>query len=562
MLRIHKILRSVLASGAAVLVLSQGGSAQMAAIDSPAAPGLRSSLSISEPVLSRALVQHGIALPEVAAFYAARGGAPFWMAPDGAWARALLASLERADRHGLPRARYDPEGLRRRMAGPDPARAEAALMAAYLDFARHLTSGVVDPRSADREIHLPVAPLPVAALLARLSGPAPTDLEGLAPQDEEYRRLQAELERMRALARRMAALPEVPPGPTLRPGQVSDRVVALRERLAALAETGLMQPDGGITPAEGLIVPAPLGSARVYDSALAEAVRDFQARSGLVPDGIVGPATLAALNATAAERFGQVLVNLERIRWLRRDHSERHIFVNQADFTMEFMDGGRLVLDSRVIVGKPKFATPEFVDMMDHMVVNPTWHVPTSIATKEILPLLQRDPNYLVRNGYRLVPTGSEPVPDGVTSDFSQFSTRYFPFRIKQDPSERNALGRVKFMFPNQFSIYLHDTPTKSLFEKDQRTYSHGCVRVERPFELAYALLEGQVEDPRGYFDAILATGRERRINLARPVKVYLTYRTVFLDRQGSVQYRADVYGRDARVLARLAEAGVEVAIR
>jgi L,D-transpeptidase YcbB len=366
---------------------------------------------------------------------------------------------------------------------------------------------------------------------------------------------------MRALAQRMAAAPEVPAGTTMRPGHVSTRVEALRDRLAALSETGLLQADGSLLAGTRIVVPEVDGNPRVYDAALVEAIREFQTRSGLVADGIVGPATLAALNASADQRYGQVLVNLERVRWLHRDPMERHIFVNQADFTMEFMDGGRLLLDSRVIVGQRKFATPEFIDLMDHMVVNPTWHVPVSIARRELLPRLQRDPSYLERNGYRLVPTGSDPVPDGISSSFSDFDQGYFPFRIKQNPSERNALGRVKFMFPNQFAIYLHDTPTKNLFEKDQRTYSHGCVRVARPFDLAYALLEGQVDDPKDHFDTLLNRRAERRINLDRPVRVYLTYRTVFLDRSGTVQYRADVYGRDARVLARLAEEGVAVGV-
>ncbi|MEL6233745.1 MAG: L,D-transpeptidase family protein, partial [Pseudomonadota bacterium] len=440
------------------------------------------------------------------------------------------------------------------------------------------SAGIIPPRSADREIHIPYEPTPVAAMLGRLSGIPPRDFFGFAPRTEEYAQLVEELARLRDRDSAAVSVAKVPAGRTMRLGHRSDRVIALRARLAhamgklnvpeetaavpvvlAALEQGIVEPVPETLP-QSRVVEAE-GDARVYDATLMEEVRRYQTLVGLTPDGIAGPATLGRLNADDGDRIGQVIVNLERIRWLHRDPNERHIFVNQADFTMEFMDGGRVLLESRVIVGKRRFATPEFIDDMDHMVVNPTWHVPNSIATREILPQLQRDPTYLSRRGMRLVPTGGAPVPDGVTSDYTEFSSGYFPFRIKQEPSNFNALGRVKFMFPNQFAIYLHDTPTKRLFNYDQRAYSHGCVRVEQPFDLAYALLEGQEDDPKGYFDRLLNRGTERRINLDRPVRVYLTYRTVFVDRAGEVQIRDDVYGRDAKVLERLIAQGVRVAL-
>lgn len=523
---------------------------------------VRAVTPIQRAALSRALDERAVGGAEIEAFYEARNLRPFWAGEDRRWAAALLSTLDRAGTHGLPVARYAPDALRALLASGDAARAEAAFMKAYLDFAIDISDGVVAPRAADRSIHIDVEPTPVDDLLRRLSGTPPADLFGLAPPAADYDLLVAELARLRDADDIATTLPRVPAGRSMRVGYVSDRVIALRERLAGLnasdvAREGTSLIAAATTPVEIL----PEGDARVYDETLAEAVRDYQRRNGLVDDGIVGPATLGRLNATLSDRQGQVLVNLERIRWLHRDPEERHILVNQADFSMEFMDGGRLLLDSRVIVGKRRHATPEFIDDMDHMVVNPTWHVPVSIATTEILPQLQRDPSYLERRGMRLVPVGGEPVPDGVTSDFSQYSRGYFPFRVKQRPSNSNALGRVKFMFPNQFSIYLHDTPTKRLFDRDQRTFSHGCVRVQRPFDLAYALLEGQEDDPRGYFDDLLARGTERRINLDRPVRVYLTYRTVFVDRAGKVQYRPDVYGRDESVLGALANAGVDTGI-
>ncbi|HEU0220887.1 MAG TPA: L,D-transpeptidase family protein, partial [Paracoccaceae bacterium] len=433
-------------------------------------------------------------------------------------------------------------------------------MKAYLAFARDISSGAIEPRLADRGIHIvPARPL-AGELLGRLAGPAPRDFFHLAPDSAEYARLVEELARTAELLRAGVFGGPIAEGPSLRLGDRSERVLALRTKLEALGGFGLVP----VPPA-----PAETGAAQpllaeedpmVVDEALAEAVRQFQARHGLEPDGVVGRLTLGVLQGATDGRYGQILANLERIRWLHRDLSERHIFVNQANFSMELVENDQALLESRVVVGKtPRFHTPEFVDTMDHLVVNPTWHVPTSIATKEILPLLQRDPTYLERNGYRIVPVGADPVPDGITSHYAQYSIGYFPFRIKQDPSEANALGRVKFMFPNQFSIYLHDTPQKRLFARDVRAFSHGCVRVQRAFDLAYALLEGQVEDPPAAFQRWLDAQRERRIDLDRPVRVYLTYRTVWLDRAGELQFRNDIYGRDAKVLAALEKAGVPV---
>lgn len=552
--------RGLLLSGAAVLIPAAAAALEALPVTLPAPAAIAAAVTaeqaspaappaaaaLAEAPVPAALRALGVTAPEVEAFYAARGHAPFWLAPGAAWGEALLATLARAGEHGLPVSRYDPARLAA-LRGGDRAAAEAAFMKAYLDFGRDIASGVLEPRRADREIHIdPVRP-GAGELLARLAGPAPADLFDLAPDSGEYARLVAELARVTDLVRAGTFGRPVPDGPSLRPGHRSERVALLRDKLRAL----------GDVPADAPAAADPL----VYDADLVEAVKRFQIRHALSPDGVVGPATVRAVNSATDGRLGQILVNLERIRWLHRDERERHIFVNQASFTMELLDGDRLVLESRVVVGKPgaETRTPEFIDMMDHMIVNPTWHVPVSIATKEILPRLQRDPTYLERNGYRLVPVGRDPVPDGVTSDYSQYSTRHFPFRIKQNPSEANALGRVKFMFPNQFAVYLHDTPQKRFFERDVRTYSHGCVRVQRAFDLAHALLEGQVADPAAAFEGWLAARRERRIDLVRPVKVYLTYRTVWVDRAGEIQFRGDVYGRDARVLAALEAAGVAV---
>ncbi len=287
-----------------------------------------------------------------------------------------------------------------------------------------------------------------------------------------------------------------------------------------------------------------------------EALKRFQARHGLNQDGLIGPATLAQLNVSPRERAEQIAVNLERLRWLNGQLGERYILVNQAGFEMQVIEHGRPVFASRVIVGESgEHETPEFSEMMTHMIVNPSWHVPMSIARNEILPKLKQDPTYLAKQGMRLVGAGA----DAEQIDWANITPASFPGRITQSPGDENALGSVKFMFPNRYSVYLHDTPTKRLFERDIRDFSHGCVRVERPHEFAEYLLTGQVSDPGSYFDTVLAQGRERRIDLERPLPVHLTYRSAWIDENGVEQFRGDIYDRDAKIAAALEAAGVRI---
>lgn len=520
-----------------------------ATIAAPAASRAESGAIVAAARPAYATALHAaLADPDAAAFYASRGDAPLWTSGDGARAAVLIATLRAADGHGLPVARYRPDALAAALARTDDAgrgAAEAALTRAFLQYARDVASGVLEPRSIARDIKVdPPRPHPAALLRAAAAAPnMVAHLAALAPADPGYETLRDRYRALSAVAASGDWGPAVPAGATLRPGDSGPRVAALRARLARL---------GDLAPA------APSAADALFDPQLAEAVRRFQARHGLNQDGAVGPATLAAINVSAGFRAGQLAVNLERMRWLNRPLGEKRIVVNQPDYTVTLFDGDAVLFRERVVVGQPRFKTPEFSDEMEYLVLNPTWHLPRSIATKELLPLLQEDPSVLARRGMRLVRTDGGPLPlDPSAHDFSGYTARNFPYSVKQAPSDDNALGRVKFMFPNGDSIYLHDTPTKKYFARDVRALSHGCVRVQDPLLLATLLLAPQQADPRGFIDAVLASGRERYVYLDRPVPVHLTYRTAWIDDAGALQLRADVYRRDAAALAALTAVGV-----
>ncbi|MDT8342920.1 MAG: L,D-transpeptidase family protein [Thermohalobaculum sp.] len=551
-------------------VLGLGASAAL-----PAYSQVRSTAAVASPAsesaldLRRAVEGAFAAEPDVIEVYAARAYAPVWLAADGtatAAGQALVAALAQAPRHALPARRYA-AGLDAARSGM-PAAREIALTRAFLDYARDMSSGLLTPRRIDRDMAVtPPRPDRAALLSGIAAAPDATAwLAGLAPRTPEYAALLGELDRLRDLAARPDAWgPQIDAGPTLREGSAGPRVLQLRARLAAIgaSEPGLAQArDNGsvvVVAANAVARDAPaeaFGAAdpQVFDAGLAEAVIRFQRRHGLNEDGAVGPATLAQLNLSPAFRADQVAVNIERIRWLNRDLGQRHIVVNIAGFEMRVIEDGREIFQSRVVVGTRANQTPEFSDEMDHLVINPSWFVPRSIAVNEFLPKLREDPGYLERRGYVL--KGVDPW----AVDWHAVTRSTFPGTIRQVPGEENALGKVKFMFPNDFSIYLHDTPQRRLFARDVRAYSHGCVRVEKPTELAHLLLSYQEADPAAAYQSWLDSGRERYVNLDQHVPVHITYRTAWIDDAGDRQFRGDIYGRDRLVMTALAAAGVALA--
>jgi murein L,D-transpeptidase YcbB/YkuD len=528
--------------------------AQLATL-SPSAESLR-----ANPVLQRnpASAERG--------FYEARGYLPLWIAEDGAAtpaARALIKWAGAADANALPVGRYDVSGLAYRLGRADSAdRREAAVLELaltrlFLTYGRDITSGLLDPQSVSRSIKIELRRPDPAALLAGIG--AATDvtayLAALVPADPGYSRLLTLYVSMREIAQNGDWGPQIAKGKTLHAADRSPRVEQLRARLIAIGD---MKPIQRVATSEVIndATPQPTTDPLVFDPALEAAVRRFQDRHGLNTDGTVGPQTLAALNTSAAERADQVAVNLERMRWLNYDLGARHVIINIAAFTMSLMENGAPRFSTRAVVGKSRrHQTPEFNDYLEFIVVNPTWNVPYSIATKEILPLLQEDPTYLEQHNMELL--GSD-LPSSMI-DWSEVTRRSFPGRIRQRPGPGNALGSVKFLFPNEHSIYMHDTPSRKLFARDRRDYSHGCVRLEDPTGFAHLLLSLQEDDPVGTFDRLRGRGGERWVKMEEQIPVYVTYRTAWLDADGIQRFRADVYKRDRDVIAGLTVAGTSV---
>ena len=502
--------------------------------------------------------------PEVFDFYAARDFAPIWTGegPEFELRRAaLLAALEASGDHGLPRASYDIAGLRAGFATGADIATELRAALTYLDYAQDISAGVLEPATLAEDIHKTT---PRQSSEALLSGFASADnpliyLSNLTPKHPQYARLQRA---MFDLARVVEAggwgAPVV--AERLELGDQGPAVAALIARLQAMgylaeepssASVTLSTANDAQTATEA---PAPAQ----FDDRLVGAVMRFQADNGLTQDGIVGANTLAAINVDAETRLKDVILAMERQRWMNFDRGARHVLVNIPDFHATVVDQDVVTFSTRSVVGHPdpRRHTPEFSDVMEYMVINPSWTVPRSITTREYLPQLQEDPT--AQSQLELWSGGQ--VVDRAQVDFTQYTASTFPYTLRQAPSTSNALGLVKFMFPNPWNIYLHDTPAKNLFARETRAYSHGCVRLQDPFDFAYHLLAPQVDNPEAYFARILATGRETTVQLETPIPVHLVYWTSFVDPDGRLQHRADIYGRNADLWQALEAAGVSVA--
>lgn len=478
-------------------------------------------------------------------FYQARELSLAWTGPANAHLYDdLLIAVRGAASHGLDPADYHLALLE----AADPSRADLDLdevaTDAYLTLAAHLLSGRLNPvtiepdwTAARRGRDL------VAYLQAALGNDAIGEsLEALAPDQPGYHALREALARYQGIAD-AGGWPGINPGLTLHPGDRGPRVAQLRARLEATGDLAPLVPPADATP--------PMRDPEFFDPELDAAVRVFQHRASLDPDGNVGALTLAQLNTSPNQRLAQIRANLERWRWLPEDLGRRHIRVNIADFSLEARNEGVVEQTHDVIVGRLYRRTPVFSASMTYFVINPWWETPPSLAARDKLPAFRADPGAVTRLGFQVIDRSGSLV-DPATIDWATVPATNFPYRLRQSPGPLNALGEVKFMFPNPHNVYLHDTPTRGLFAQTRRDFSSGCVRVRDPLLLAEWVASDNPNMTPARLQAIAAGNDETRISLPRAIPVHILYWTVVLDSDTGVRFVDDVYDRDAVLIAAL----------
>jgi len=465
--------------------------------------------------------------------FAAQTRAPLWSGSALADRRllALRKAIETAERHGLDPEAYDPAALDGR--GADPSVLEAAAGAAFLAFARDLARGRPIPGLPPRPAAPGEEPEALLHQLARASDAA-AFLDRLAPATPRYARLVSLLAELRATAARGGWARVPPVEGKVEPGEAHPVIPALRRRLA--------ETDGFEGPLDG----------ELLDPPLVTALRRFQERHGLEPDGVLGRRTAAALAAPIEWRIGQVILAMERLRRLPPDRGPRWLLVDIAGFRLKLVEEPapgqeRVLLKSPIIVGTRYNQTPELTARAVAVTLNPFWQVPRSIAVKEILPDIRKDPTWLARNEMVVLDREGRRV-DPATVPWHSLGPNNFPYRLRQEWGPKNPLGRIKLEMPNDFDVYLHDTPKKELFARSQRTFSHGCMRVARMHELAALLLAEQGWDRERIEAAIEESRGPRTIPLRTRPLVHVTYLGAVVDADGTVRFREDVYGRDARL--------------
>lgn len=477
----------------------------------------------------------------LATFYERHAYQPVWTI--GAYLRPaateLLDVIAATADEGLDPGNYHAEALdvlrRQFLLAPSSQVAidiELLLSDAFLQVARDLHQGRSAPASGggrepsfgdSREL----VPLLDRALVG---GQVRATLQSLLPTHPDYAALRTALKRYRKIAE-SGGWPRIPAGAVLRRGSVGQGVPLLRQRLFS----------------EGELPPDALGGER-FDMKLEAAVRSFQRSHGLAVNGVVGLKTRTALNVPAAERAKQLAVNLERRRWLPRDYSGRALLVNIPGFTLQLWEEKRVSLEMRVIVGRQARQTPNFSSTITAVVLNPQWDVPRSIAVKDLLPLVQSDVGYLARRGFHVYAAGrrDEEELDPATIDWQSLGRNNFPYHLVQEPGPYNALGRLKFIVPNDERIYLHDTPSQSLFAATTPAFSSGCIRVAKPRELALRLLSGTSYANVAELTAALDEGGGRVVHLPEPMPIHIVYWTAWVEDHGDVQFRPDLYQRDS----------------
>ena len=490
--------------------------------------------------------------PLLQKFYKARGFEPVWCGKkDHSYNISLLQGYLRASAdHGLNPMDYAATPDVDRCSDLDDsltAEFDISLTNAFLKYSKDVTSGSLDPKQVDEEWFIKRVEFdPIASLDAALkSDKLQETLNNIQPQHKQYQLLQEKLIKYREIQRNRS-WQFIPPGRALKPGDRHPHIPLIRRRLAYEAEGGLY----------------PRGDELIYDRDLLIAVQRFQKNHGLDMDGIVGPGTKQAMNMSVEWRIKQIKTSMERWRWMPRTLGESYILVNVPGFEMDFIKNGRSILSMRTITGSRDNASPSFQSKITRIIFNPTWTVPTSIAVNELIPQQLKDPNFISKSDMEVFMKNQKGNRDESNTkynpqdiDWTQFSEKHFPYLLVQRPGPNNSLGRIKFQTPNKFGIYLHDTPYRHLFTRDDRALSHGCIRLEKPQQLA-AMLMGDRLNPTpesaNKVGSLIDAKETIQHNLTETVPVYVVYMTTWVDESGRIQFRDDIYDRDRKISSSL----------
>ena len=475
-------------------------------------------------------------------FYDARDNALAWTG----WRnrrnfQALVEAVRDAATHGLDPANYALAELEAANPRRTDRRLDELATHAYLDLAHDLLRGRLDPRAVEAGWSVPRRDLDLAAHLAEALARkrVAQSLAELAPEDRGYAQLRVALANYRAVAAK-GDWPLIEAGPALHPGERSPRVAQLRTRLAATGEVFRLVPET---------------ERDLFDEEISAAVRRIQRRAHLDGDGVAGAETIAWLNIPSAYRVWQIAANLERLRWQAGLPEGRFLRVNIPDFALEAWSDGQVERRHRLVVGRRSRPTPVFSARLAYFILNPWWETPHSLAVRDELPAFRNDPDMVERLGFQVLDREGNPVdPAGI--DWNTVSARDFPYRLRQAPGPQNALGRVKFIFPNPHNTYLHDTPARQLFEEDRRAYSSGCMRVDQPIDLARWVAEGLPAWTPERIDRVVESQAETRIDLDQPIPVEIVYWTVIPEGRLGTRFVEDLYDRDGIIIDELRGGG------
>jgi len=480
----------------------------------------------------------------LADIYNKMGLRPLWVTKDGPGRQAaiLLAVLKNSSADGLIPEQYHVDritSLWRGNTAEELVDLDTHLTLAFILYAHDAQHGRAPhgegrPSSPDQTGAAP--PFDALALIrSALSSP---DLEqflaNLLPRHQYYKNLRAALPRYRDLAA-AGGWPQIASGPSIHPGEQDVRIPPIRKRLQI----------------EGYFAATSTNTA-LYDETLARAVTRFQLLHGLTGDGVIGKSTLAAMNITADTKVRQIIINLERWRWEAHELGQKYVLVDIAGFTLEAIENDALALEMPVVVGMQQHETPVFSDKIQYIEVHPYWHVPAKIARDEMLEELRKNPHYLNKNHIRLFSDRSSDAVelDPLAINWHRVSPQQMGrYKLRQEPGKWNALGALKFSFPNSYNVYMHDTPAQSFFKRSSRAFSHGCIRLSNPRKLAEFLLGGPENGwPPERLAEIIADGKRTIIRLPAPLPVHITYQTVKSDQNGVLSFHSDIYNRDQQL--------------